>query len=203
MPAAQAINAQLRRIPTWTVYVAGLVPFAWIVWLAFSYGLGVDPVKELEHRVGKIGLQFLIAGLCVTPLRRWTGVSLLRFRRALGVLAFVYVAIHLLVWLGLDLPFRWAEIGADILKRPYITIGFAGFVLMLPLIATSNNWAVRRMGAAAWQRLHWLTYPAALAGATHYLWLVKSWPLETLIYFGIVVALLALRLPLLRRRRPA
>lgn len=202
MPAAQFINARLRRIPTWPVYVAGLVPFAWIVWLVFTNGLGVDPVKTLEHRVGKIALQFLIAGLCVTPLRRWTGVSLLRFRRALGVLAFVHVAIHLLVWLVLDIQLRWAEIGADILKRPYITIGFTGFVLMLPLIATSNNWAVRRLGAAAWQRLHKLTYAVALAGATHYLWLVKSWPPETLIYFFVVVALVALRLPL-RRRRPA
>lgn len=200
MPSAQDINARLRRIPTWPVYLAGLVPLAWLVWLAFNYGLGVDPVKELEHRVGLHALQFIIAGLVVTPLRRLTGVSLLRFRRALGVLAFVYVCVHLLVWLVLDIQLRWGEIWADILKRPYITIGMIGFVLLVPLAATSNNWAVRRMGAAAWQRLHRLTYPAALAGATHYLWLVKAWPLETLIYFGIVVALLLMRLPILRRR---
>lgn len=200
MAVVQGINAALRRVPTWPVYVLGMVPALWLVWLVLNAGLGVDPVKELEHRVGKIGLQFLIASLTVTPLRKLTGISLLRFRRAIGILAFVYVALHLLVWLLLDLQLRWSEIGADILKRPYITLGMFGFALLVPLVATSNNLAVRRMGAAAWQRLHKLTYVAALAGAGHYLWLVKSWPLEPILYFAGVVGLLALRLRLAPRR---
>jgi len=118
------------------------------------------------------------------------------------VLAFVYICVHLLVWIVFDLQFRWAEIGADIIKRPYITVGMLGFLLLVPLAVTSNNWSVRRLGAARWQWIHKLTYPAALAGAVHYLWLVKSWPPEPILYFLAVVGLLLLRVRF-SRRRPA
>lgn len=194
-----AINARLRVSPLW-VYGLGLLPLVWLVWRAVAGDLGADPVKVLEHELGLLGLQFLVAVLAVTPLRNLTGVSLVRFRRALGVLAFTYVALHFTVWLTLDLAFRWGEIGADIVKRPYITVGFLAFLLLVPLALTSNNLSVRRLGAAAWKRLHWLTYPAALLAAIHFLWLVKAWPVEPMLYLGAVLLLLALRVRPLRRR---
>lgn len=196
VPAAVSgqFNAGLRRAPAWVAYVLAALPGLWLVWLILADGLGVDPTKELEHRLGKIALQLIVAVLAITPLRRLTGVSLVRFRRALGVMAFVYVTLHLLVWLLLDIQLRWAEIGADLVKRPYITIGMTAFVLLAPLAATSNDLALRRMGAAAWRRLHLLTYPAAVLGAAHYLMVVKAWPPEPIIYLGVVIGLLLLRL---------
>jgi methionine sulfoxide reductase heme-binding subunit len=199
MQLARAANSALRRVPVWCVYGAGVVPALWLFWLGLSDGLGPDPVKALEHRLGEIALQLMVAVLAVTPLRRLTGVSLLRFRRAIGLLAFFYVLLHLAVWLVLDIQLNWSEIWTDILERPYITIGMAGFVLLVPLALTSNDMAVRRMGARAWSRLHRLTYLAALAGAVHYLMLVKAWPVEPLLYLAAVVALLGLRLRLPRR----
>lgn len=190
---AARINGALRAVPTWPVYGLGLMPLALLVGQAFTGGLGIDPVKVLEHELGMLGLQFLVAGLCITPLRWATGVNLIRFRRAVGLLAFLYVALHLAVWVLLDLQLRWAEIWADIVKRPYITAGMVGFVAMLPLAVTSNNLSIRRMGAAAWQRLHRLTYVAAVAGAVHFLWLVKAWPIEPILYLAAVVGLLAWR----------
>lgn len=195
----QTLNAGLRRCPTWLGYVLGSLPALWLMWLIWSGGLGVDPVKELEHRLGKIALQLIVAGLVVTPLRRITGITFLRFRRAIGIMAFVYVTLHLLVWLLFDIQLRWAEIWADIVKRPYITVGMTAFALMVPLVATSNNLALRRLGAAAWHRLHRLTYPAAILGAVHYLMVVKAWPPEPILYLCVVIGLLALRLPRSRR----
>lgn len=194
------LNAMLRRLPAWTLYIAGVAPLIWLVVLLFNGGLGVDPVKALEHRVGKIGLQFLLAGLAVTPLRRFTGLNLLKFRRAIGLLAFFYIAVHLAVWLALDIQFYWGEIWTDIIKRPYITIGMTGFALMLPLAVTSNNVSIRRIGAGAWRKLHKLVYLAAIAGALHYVWLVKGWQIEPLIYMGGVIALLMMRIRVSRGR---
>ena len=191
--SAQSINQKLRRIPAWPVYLLGAIPFALLVLQAFTGDLGADPVKFIERDLGEWGLKFLVVGLCVTPLRWATGVSLIKYRRAIGLLAFSYVALHLTTWVVLDLQFRWAEIGADLIKRPYIIIGMIGFLALLPLAVTSNTLSVRRMGAAAWQKLHKLTYIAALAGATHYMMLVKAWPLEPMLYLGAVVALLAVR----------
>jgi sulfoxide reductase heme-binding subunit YedZ len=194
MDLAARLNAAQRRIPAWVVYPLGLVPLAALVAQALSGGLGVDPVKTLEHALGLYGLQFLLAGLMVTPVRRWTGINLIRFRRAIGLLAFLYVTLHLLVWLLLDLQLRWSEIGADLVKRPYVIVGMLGFLVMVPLAVTSNNLSVRRLGAAAWARLHRLTYLAALAGAAHYLMLVKVWSAEPLVYAGAALVLVALRI---------
>ncbi|MGB8813981.1 MAG: protein-methionine-sulfoxide reductase heme-binding subunit MsrQ [Paracoccaceae bacterium] len=196
------INGALRRVPAWVVYVLGLLPVAWLVWQALGGGLGVDPVKAIEHQLGELALQMLLAGLCVTPLRRFTGVTLLKFRRAIGLVAFGYVSLHLATWVLLDLQLRWAEIGADLWKRPYIIIGMLGFVAMVPLAVTSNSASIRRMGAAAWQKLHRLTYLAAFAGALHYIVLVKAWPIEPILYFAATLALLALRVAP-KQRAPA
>lgn len=186
------LNRLFRRLPTWVVYLAGVLPFFWIVWLTLTNGLGADPVKAIELRLGELGLQFLIGCLAITPLR-WFGLNLIKFRRAIGLVAFFYIAMHLTAWVTLDMGLRWSEMANDLVKRWYIIIGMAGFAAMIPLAITSNNASVKRLGAAAWRRLHKLTYFAALAGAVHYVVLVKSWPPEPLLYLGAVVLLLAAR----------
>lgn len=201
MPVA-VLNAALRRLPTWPIWLAGVLPAVWLTWRLLTGGLGVDPVAVYEREVGLIGLQFLIASLCVTPLQRLAGLNLIRFRRALGVLGFGYVLLHLLVWVVLDKQFLWAEMGRDIVKRPFITVGMLAFLLLVPLALTSTDGAIRRLGAAAWRRLHLLAYPAVVLGALHYLLVVKSWPIEPILYLAAAVGLVAIRL-LWRRRRPA
>lgn len=196
------INALARRVPVNAVYLAGVLPFLWIVWLAVTDGLGPDPVKAIELRLGELGLQLLVAGLLVTPLR-WVGLNLIRFRRAIGLLAFFYVAMHLLTWVILDMGLRWDQMAADLVKRWYIIIGMLAFAAMVPLALTSNNASIRRLGAATWSRLHRLTYVAALGGAAHYLMLVKAWPVEPLLYLGAIVALLLARVWHNRRRMVA
>lgn len=186
------LNQLARRIPTWAVYLAGVLPFLWIVWLTLTGGLGADPVKAIELRLGELGLQFLVGGLVITPLR-WFGLNLIKFRRAVGLVAFFYIAMHLSAWVVLDMGLRWAEMANDLVKRWYIIIGMLGFAAMIPLAITSNNASVKRMGAAAWRRLHQLTYVAALAGAVHYVVLVKAWPLEPLLYLSAVILLLSAR----------
>ncbi|RBI84784.1 protein-methionine-sulfoxide reductase heme-binding subunit MsrQ [Rhodosalinus halophilus] len=198
MPLGPAINGAARRVPVWAVWIAGLAPAAWLFWQAATGGLGVEPVEALEHRLGELALQLLIAGLAVTPLRRHLGVNLMRFRRALGLLAFTYVCLHLAVWLLLDVQ-TLARVWEDVLKRPYITVGMAGFLLLIPLAVTSNDWSVRRLGSR-WRRLHRLSYLAAVLGGLHFLLLAKGFQLEPLLYAGAILGLLALRLRLPRRQ---
>jgi methionine sulfoxide reductase heme-binding subunit len=194
----ERINGALRRVPVWLVYAIGALPPIWFLYLGLTGGLGVEPIKELEHRLGKIGLQALILALAVTPLRRFTGISILRFRRAIGLLAFYYIACHLLVWLMLDIR-DMGRIWADIVKRPYITIGMAGFVLLIPLALTSNDLSVRRLGVPVWRRIHWLAYPATLLGALHFAMLVKGWQVEPFLYLAGILALLGTRIRLRRQ----
>lgn len=195
------INRTARRMPVWALYVLLLLPVPWLLYLGQTGGLGREPIKALEHELGEIALQLLIAGLCVSPLRRFAGVNLLKFRRALGLLAFIYVTLHLLVWLVLDVGII-SQIWQDILKRPYITVGMVSFALLVPLAITSNNWSVRSLGAA-WRRLHRLVYPAILLGVVHFIMVQKVWELDSLLYLAAIVALLALRLPMLHKPRAA
>lgn len=188
------LNRNIRRLPAWTLYLLGAAHIGWLFWLGLTGGLGVEPIKALEHIYGETGLRLLLAVLAVTPLRRFAGLNLLKFRRALGVLTFFYITAHLLVWLLLDVQLL-SQIWADILKRPYITVGMLGFTLMLPLAVTSNNWSLRRLGRG-WRGLHRLTYPVALLGALHFVMLVKGFQIEPLIYLMAIVGLLALRLQL-------
>ncbi len=192
----QAVNQIFRRIPVWAIYLLGALPAPWLFYLGLTGGLGIDPIEALEHRYGELALQLLIAGLAITPLRRFTGLNLMKFRRAIGVLTFSYVSLHLLVWLILDVQLP-SQIWADILKRPYITVGMAAFLLLVPLAVTSNNWSVRRLGPR-WRKLHRLVYPIALLGALHYVMLAKGFQIEPLVYLTIILALLALRLPMPR-----
>ncbi len=187
------VNAFARRVPTWVVYLAAVLPFLWLVWNTVQGDLGPDPVKTVERRLGELGLQFLLASLAITPLRR-IRLNLIRFRRALGLAAFFYIAMHLTAWVWLDMGLRWAEVIADLWKRPYIILGMVGFLAMLPLAATSGNWAIRRMGPQAWGRLHRLAYVAVVAGVLHLLMLVKVWTAEELTYSALAVGLLAVRL---------
>jgi sulfoxide reductase heme-binding subunit YedZ len=191
--SAQSVGGALQRIPKWLVYAVGMVPAVAYFSLGVMDRLGADPLKVLEHELGQWALRFLIVCLCVTPLRQTTGINLLRYRRAIGLLAFYYAALHLTTYLVLDQGLDWPAIWADIVKRPYITIGMASFTLLVPLALTSNNASIRRLGGRAWSRLHRLVYLAAAGAAAHYVLLVKSWPLEPLVYAAIVVALLAYR----------
>ena len=193
-----AANRFARRIPTWTVYLSLALPIPWLFYQGLTGSLGREPIRALEHLNGAWALRLLIAGLTITPLRRFFGVNLLRFRRSIGVMTFVYVLAHLLVWAVLDVQ-TLERVWADILKRPYITIGMAGFLCLVPLVATSNNWSVRKLGPR-WRKLHQLTYVAAVLGAVHYIWLAKGFQLEPLIYAAVILALLVMRLRLRNAR---
>lgn len=189
---SKGITAAVQRVPVWLVYAVGFIPAAATFTLGVMDQLGADPLNTLERDLGEWALRFLIAGLCVTPLRQLAGINLLRYRRAFGLLAFYYAALHLTTYLVLDQGLAWAAIGADIIKRPYITIGMAAFVLLVPLALTSNNASIRRLGSR-WNRLHKLVYAAAAGGALHFIMLQKAWPLEPLVYAAIIAALLAYR----------
>lgn len=192
------LNAAARRVPTWPLYIAALIPPAWLFYRAMTGGLGVDPVKAMEHQIGLMGLQVLIASLCITPLRRFAGVNLIKFRRALGLIAFFYIVLHLLVWLFLDVRIP-SQILTDIYKRPYITLGMVGFALLIPLALTSNRWSIRRLGAN-WRRMHWLVYPAVVLGGLHFVILRKGWQMEPLLYLAAILVLLVTRIPVLKMR---
>ena len=193
------INGLARRVPVWAVWLLGLVPAVWTFYLGLTGGLGAEPIKALERELGEVALQLVILGLCITPLRRHLGVNLIRFRRAVGLLAYTYVCLHLLVWLVLDVQI-WAQIWADILKRPYVTVGFTAFLMMCPLALTSNDLSVRRLGPR-WRVLHRLTYAVAILAAVHFIWLSKGFQIEPLVYLGVILALLALRWRPMRQSR--
>ncbi|WP_226782763.1 protein-methionine-sulfoxide reductase heme-binding subunit MsrQ [Oceaniglobus trochenteri] len=197
MAIADSINRFQRRVPTWPFYaIFGVIPLWWL-YLGLTGGLGVEPIEALEHRLGELGLQVLIASLCVTPLRTFAGINLIRFRRMLGLVTFYYISLHLLVWLVLDVQIL-SQIWADILKRPYITVGMAAFVLMIPLAITSNAISIRKLGPKRWRLLHRLVYLSAILGALHFVLLVKGWQIEPLLYLGAILFLLTLRLPMPR-----
>ena len=193
------LNSLARKIPTWAVYIVCLLPVPWLLYLAQTGGLGREPIKALERELGLIALQLLIIGLTITPLRRLLGLNLLKFRRAFGLLAFTYVTLHLTVWVLLDMSLLWGQMWDDVWKRPYITMGMAGFLALLPLAITSNAASVRKLGAAGWRKLHKLTYLAVILGGIHFIWLVKGIQLEPLIYMAVILSLLAVRLVPKRR----
>ena len=186
------------------VFVASLLPLASLVCGAagwFGLGLGTDPVKKLEHECGKTALNFLLLTLAVTPVRNLTGLSqLLRLRRMLGLFAFFYAVVHFSVYLVLDLELNFRMVGADIAKRPYITIGFSALLLLVPLALTSTNGMMRRLGRR-WQSLHRLVYLIAPLAVWHFYWQVKRDVREPLVYAGILGLLLAYRV--LRARSAA
>ena len=195
MTVAARINGALRRVPAWPLYILGAAYMVWEFWQALN-GLGpygVEPINVLEREYGEVALLLLIAGLAITPIRTLTGVVLVKYRRAVGLLAVFFVLAHFLVVAVVDVQ-TLGRVVTEVVKRPYVTVGFAAFLLLIPLAVTSNNWSIRRMGPVRWRGLHKLVYPAAVLGALHYIWLVKGWPLEPFLYMGAVLVLLALRL---------
>lgn len=191
--SAQFLNGWIRRFPTWPIYIVGLVPALVYFYWAVMNQLGADPLQVLERQLGKWALQLLILTLLVTPLRKWTGLSLLKFRRAFGLLAFSYVCFHLLTWIVLDKQFYWSEILADLYKRPYIIIGMTAFILLIPLAATSNNRSIRRLGPLIWGRVHKFSYVVVILAAVHWLMLVKAWPTEPVLYVLGAILLVSVR----------
>lgn len=194
----QRLNGWLRRLPVWAVWLGGMIPLALLVWDTLAGGLGVDPVRDIEHRLGRTALYFLLATLAVTPLLRLVRLNLMRFRQALGLICFAYVGCHLLAWVVFDMGFLWAQMLRDIVKRPYLVFGMLAFAMLLALAVTSNRFSIRRMGRN-WRRLHRLIYPAALLAAIHWLWALKVWESWPLMILGAILLLLSLRLPGLAR----
>lgn len=177
------------------LFIVCLYPLFSLVWGLFTNQLGVNPVETLTRSSGLWGLRFLLITLCVTPLRWLTGINqLTRFRRMLGLYAFFYATVHMLLYLGLDQFFDWSEIWRDIVKRPFITVGFINFIALLPLAFTSTNKMVKRLGGRRWKQLHKLTYFVAMAACLHFLMLVKADIREPVIYIIILSVLLGVRL---------
>ncbi|WP_082724773.1 sulfite oxidase heme-binding subunit YedZ [Paracoccus aminovorans] len=194
----QRLNGWLRRLPVWAVWLGGMIPLALLIWDTLAGGLGVDPVRDIEHRLGRTALYFLLATLAVTPLLRLTRLNLMRFRQALGLICFAYLGCHLLAWVVFDMGFLWAQMLRDIVKRPYLVFGMLAFAMLLALAVTSNRFSIRRMGRN-WRRLHRLIYPGALLAAIHWLWALKVWESWPLMILGAILLLLSLRLPGLAR----
>ncbi len=192
-----------RRVPgvaKAAAHAAALLPAAWLAWQVRNeavYGsgaLGADPVAAIEHFLGLWALRFLVLTLAVSPLRQLTGrTELLQFRRMLGLYAFFYATLHFAAWLVLDLRGAWADVLKEIAERPYITVGFLAWLLLVPLAATSTRAAMRRLGRT-WGRLHRLVYAIAALAVLHFWWVVKSDIREPAIYAGLVALLLGWRL---------
>ncbi|MFO1434769.1 MAG: protein-methionine-sulfoxide reductase heme-binding subunit MsrQ [Candidatus Competibacteraceae bacterium] len=189
-----------HRIGKTILFFLGLLPPATLFWR----GLGANPVETLTHHTGTWGLRFLLLTLAVTPLRRLSGWNwLLRYRRMLGLFAFFYALLHFATYLVFDQFFDPAAIARDVLKRPYITIGFLAFVLLIPLAVTSTNKMIRRLGARRWQHLHRLVYPIGLLVILHYFWLVKADLSRPLLYGAVLALLLGYRIWFYYRHKPS
>jgi len=173
--ALQSLKPEQVKWIKAAVFVLCLVPLALLVWRGFNHRLGANPIEYITHSTGWWILAFLLITLTVTPLRRLSGWSwLLRLRRMLGLYAFFYACLHFTTYIWLDQFFDLASIGKDIVKRPFITVGFTAFVLLIPLAATSTNGMVKRLGARRWQLLHRLVYAIGICGVVHFWWLVKK-----------------------------
>ncbi|MBD9369187.1 protein-methionine-sulfoxide reductase heme-binding subunit MsrQ [Xanthomonas sp. XNM01] len=202
MPSRRALIATKALL-----HAAALSPAAWLgwqiaeVWRTGSDALGADPVAEIEHRTGLWALRLLLVTLAITPLRQLTGQTvLLQFRRMAGLYAFFYASLHLAAYLVLDLGGYWSMIFEEIVKRPFITVGFAAWLLLVPLAITSTRGWMRRMGRR-WGLLHRLIYPIGILAVLHFWWLVKSDLREPALYAGLLAVLLGWRVAHALRRR--
>jgi sulfoxide reductase heme-binding subunit YedZ len=176
------------------IFAVSLAPLGWLVWQALFGYLGVNPIETVNRFLGDWALRFVLIALAVTPLRKLTGwAPLARLRRMLGLFAFFYVCLHLSSYIGLDLFFDWQALGRDIVKRRYITLGMAAFVLLVPLAVTSTDAMVRRLGGRRWRLLHKLVFPIAILGVVHYWLMVKADIRQPLLHAAILAALLGFR----------
>ena len=179
----------------WTkgaVFLVSSVPFVLLSWGLLRGELGINPVETLQHTTGDWTLRFLIFTLAITPLRKTFNVpEMIRYRRMLGLFAFFYVVLHFLTYLGPDQSFNLSGMWDDVAKRKFVTVGFAAFVLLIPLAATSTAGMIRRLGGKRWQALHRLIYICAILGVIHYYWLVKS-DVRKPLFYGALVGILLL-----------
>lgn len=188
-------DRKIRWIFKPALFLLALAPLAFLLLRTLNNDLGANPVETINRYTGDWVLRFLLITLAVTPLRKISGWNgLLRYRRLLGLFAFFYAVLHFLSYAWLDQFFVWDDIVRDVVKRPYITVGFASFLMLIPLAATSTNAMIRRLGAKRWQQLHRLVYLVGIGGVVHFLWLVKSDIREPLIYAAILALLLGFRL---------
>jgi sulfoxide reductase heme-binding subunit YedZ len=193
----------LRWVAKPLVFLVCLVPFLLLLQGALDGDLGANPLERVTDVTGQWGLRFLLLTLAITPLRRVTGWTwLLRFRRMLGLFVFFYITLHFLTWVWLDQELSWGNVLADIFKRPYVTVGFSAWLLLLPLAATSTRGMMRRLGRN-WQSLHRAVYVIGVLAILHYIWLVKADLLEPLIYAAVLILLLVVRWRPQLIRRPA
>ena len=203
LPALPSLPRRYHKASVWALYVIGLCPAVWDFYLAASGALGFNPVKEFEHLLGTWALRFIIATLAITPIRDLLGINWMRYRRALGLIAFYYVLMHVAVYVSLDLRFDFGAVWSDIVRRWYITIGMACLLLLIPLAVTSNNWSIRKL-SGAWNTLHKLIYPIAIGGVIHYTLSVKSVTLVPSTYIALIALLVvyrAVRRPILDWKR--
>jgi len=186
------------------VFLIALSPACLLTYAAFTEDLGANPIEAITWETGVWTLRFVAATLAITPLRRLTGWNwLIKFRRMLGLFAFFYGTLHFFTWSWLDQFFDWNGMVKDVLKRPYITVGFTAFVLMIPLALTSTTGWIRRLGGKRWNRLHQLIYVTAILGVIHYYWLVKA-DTQRPIRYGVIIGILLLaRLVYTLRPKPA
>lgn len=202
--AFPALPARYKPASIWALYVIGLMPGLYAFYLGIFGGLGADPVRAFEHLLGLWALRFLCLGLVITPLRDLFGINLISYRRAVGLLAFYYVLAHFAVYLTLDRGLILSSIAGDILKRPYIMLGMAGLIMLIPLALTSNQWSIRRLGQR-WNRLHKLVYPVLIVAVLHYALSLKVLDAEVTFYIVVTIVLLGYRLvrPKIMERRRA
>lgn len=199
-----ALPARYKPASIWLLYIVGLMPGLYAFYLGIFGGLGADPVRAFEHLLGLWALRFLCLGLVITPLRDLFGINLIGYRRALGLIAFYYVLAHFTVYLTLDRGLILSSITGDILKRPYIMLGMAGLLMLIPLALTSNQASIRRLGQT-WNRLHKLVYPVLIVAVLHYVLSLKVISAEPAFYLAVATVLLGYRLvrPKIMARRRA
>ena len=199
---SRRLNSDMKKV---AVFIVCFIPAAWLLFAVLTDRLSADPIKDITQDTGSWALRLLLVTLCITPLRKLTGwSSVIRYRRMLGLFAFFYGFLHFLTYVWLDQFFSVSDMLRDVYKRPFITAGFTGFIVMVPLAITSTkNWIVR-LGGKRWQLLHRLTYISGIAGVLHYLWLVKSDVERPLIYGVLLSFLLGFRVfQSLPSRRPS
>ncbi len=186
------VRASVRRLRSWHIYVTLLVPLLFLTYDLLSGRLGVDPMRAIEKSLGVTAIYILILTLCITPFSVLTGINFIRFRRAFGLMSFFYIILHFSTWLLLDMQLRWVEIAESLTRKPFIVFGMMGFLLLIPLAATSNNYSMKRLGKY-WQKLHKLIYIAIILGGIHYLMMEKTLQNDAIITFIIIIALISLR----------
>ncbi|MDH5387791.1 MAG: sulfoxide reductase heme-binding subunit YedZ [Gammaproteobacteria bacterium] len=196
-PSASAVSYVIKPV----LFIICLVPLVWLVWGAINDTLGANPVEVMTRETGEWVLRFLLITLSITPARKILNLPwLIKLRRMLGLFVFFYAVMHFITYIWFDQYFNWSEIVKDVVKRPFITIGFAAFVLLIPLALTSNKIMIRRL-KKNWLVLHKLIYVIAVLGVLHFTWLVKADYLQPVVYFLILLLLLVYRTYIQRNTR--